>query len=373
MRLRAVHLQDFRNIAFTSLRFEGPRQFLLGPNGQGKTNLLEAVGLLTALRSFRTQELRPLIRQGQSEARLRFELDHERDGPCDVLVSLKSGEREVSVNEALLPRLADFVGRFPAVVFSSEDIQLLRGAPALRRKLLDLTLSVADPAYFAALRRYHQALKGRNALLRDPRATDAALASFEHPLAPEAASLAARRAAGVGELAEDLRAAYAMLSGAAAEEAPDIVYRPDVADVGDTEGFARLFASNRARDREALTTSRGPHRDDLTFRLKGRAARDFASEGQQRGLVVALRLAQATFFARRTGIQPLVLADDVLGELDPVRREGFWRAVGSGMQVVATGTEPPAAPPPGSPPWQFFDVQHGVFSAPTSPTDTPNA
>lgn len=355
MHLRQITLQQFRNIAAARIELRGRQQFFVGPNGQGKTNLLEAVGFFTALRSFRTTDHRVLIAQGQPEAGLAVELEHEAVGSTRIALKLRPGSKELWVDQSRVTRLGEFLGRFPTVVFSSQDQQLVRGAPAGRRRWLDLTLAATDPGYFQSLQAYHRALAGRNALLRRD-AADAELAAFERPLAASGARLVAARSAGIGVLSGSLASAYSQISDGA--EPVGLRYAPDVAEPDEAALLAK-FESARARDRQLRTTAAGPHRDDHDFMLRDRPAKDFASEGQQRALVLALRLAQARYFRERLRVQPVLLADDVLGELDPARRRRFWSALPGDAQVLATGTAPPDAEL-GT--WQLFEVDAGRFS-----------
>ncbi len=357
MHLRRLALQHFRNVAWAELALPAAGAALVGANGQGKTNLLEAVGLLTALRSFRQGDNRLLIAHGQPEAALRFELEHERLGATVVTLRLRPEGKEVEVDGTKVVRFGDFLGKFPTVLFSSQDNQLIRGSPSARRRWLDLVLAAMDANYLDALQRYHRALDGRNRLLKE-RAEAAQLAAFEQPLAAAGAAVVRARVAGVDALGARVRAAYAAI--APNLEAADLVYESDVAE-GDEASLAALFAANRERDLLMRSTSRGPHRDDIDLTLDGRSSRDFGSEGQQRSLVLALRLAQLGHFRERSGVRPLVLADDVLGELDAGRRARFWSAIEPGTQVLATGTAVPEGVAEG---WRVFRVERGTFTDP---------
>jgi DNA replication and repair protein RecF len=357
MILRKLHVQNFRNLPLAQLEFGGARTFFAGANGQGKTNALEAAGLLGALRSFRGAEPRDLIRHGAAEARVWCVLEHERDGAAEVEIVLRPRQRTVAVNGARCTKLGEFLGRFPVVALSSHDLQLLRGAPQGRRRALDLAISSLDFQYLAALRRYHTALDHRNALLRGPKAPAAeALAAFEAQLAPEAALITTIRKKVCAEMAGHLTLAYNRLANDAPEK-PELAYLPDAA-AETADAWRALWLESRARDLAMRTTTRGPHRDDFAFRLIDRDAKNFGSEGQQRGLVVAWRLAEAAWQHARTGIAPLLLADDVLGELDPARRTGFWRAASDAGQVLATGTVRPTGD---AVKWEVWNVQQGEF------------
>lgn len=367
MRFVQISLEHFRNIPLARLALEGGSQFLLGANAQGKTNLLEAVSYFSALRSFRTTDNRTLIAQGQKQARILCHCEHEQLGQTEVIITLQPGSKTIQQDGEKVTRLSDFLGLLPTVALSSDDIQLLRGAPALRRRLLDLILSSANADYFTALRRYHRALGERNGALKAfarasgsaRTAEEAVLASFEKVMATEAEQIARARVAGLANLGAELERAYAQISPE--PEAPALRYQPDCEPAANAATFLPLLVKNRERDALLGSTQRGPHRDDFSLLLQGRLARQYASEGQQRGLVLALRFAQAAYLEQARTIRPVLLADDIIGELDPLRREGFWRALGTERQVIATGTAAPLAGAGRD--WQIFNVANGTFTA----------
>lgn len=356
MRLRKLTLRHFRNVGFAALEFSGRQHFLLGANGQGKTNFLEAAGFVTALRSFRTTDNKLLIGHGQNNAALAYAIDHERQGETQVTIKLRHAGKELWCDQARVTKLADYLGRFPTVVFSSQDMQLVRGAPANRRRWLDLTLAAMDATYLRALQTFTRALAERNALLKSGRAATAELAAFEQALAPAAVELIRARHEGMVALDRALKVAYAKISDDA--EPAAIVYEPNFAEPSVEALLARLEAG-RARDQQFRSTLVGPQRDDFHFSVRHTAAKDFASEGQQRSLVLALRLAQAVWFQEKSGVRPVLLADDVLGELDPRRRARFWATIDPESQVIATGTHLPDAELGA---WQVFEVSDGAFS-----------
>ena len=355
MRLRRITLQHFRNIPFAELALDGRQQFFVGANGQGKTNLLEAAGFVSALRSFRTADTRMLIAHDRPEAALACEFEHEKFGTAKLVIKLRPGGKEVWCDGEKIIRLGDYLGRFPTVVFSSQDQQLVRGSPGLRRRWLDFTLAAMDTDYLRPLQTYHKALAERNALLKRNGGAGE-LGAFERPLAAAAAELQVKREAGVAELAEHLAVAYAQIAGGA--EKAGLRYMPDVT-AGNAQAWLGVFERGRSRDQQFRATLAGPHRDDLGLMLADRVARDFGSEGQQRSFVLALRLAQVSFFRARAGVEPLLLADDVLGELDPDRRRRFWATLGETRQVIATGTSLPDAELGA---WDVFRVAAGMFS-----------
>lgn len=353
VRFQKITLQGFRNLPLVEVMLAGARTFLCGANAQGKTNFLEAAGYVTALRSFRGADVRALIGLGQTQAGLGFTMGHEKFGESRLTVTLTPEGREVLWEQGKVTRLADIIGKFPTVVFSSQDGQFLRGAPALRRRWLDLTLAAMDPAYLGALQSFTRAVAERNMLLRQGGHDAGALEAFEHELAAHAVPLFAKRHTGAAELNELFLAAHARLVPEG--ETAGLVYAPDTA-VTTREEYAALLIKCRPRDTLMKSTERGPHRDDLELLLNGRPARQFASEGQQRCLVIALRLAQVAYFRRKGGVTPVLLCDDVLGELDPERRARFWASLEGEPQVIATGTSLPDA---GG--WQVLHVARGTI------------
>lgn len=334
-------MENFRNVELSRVVFGRPFHFLLGANGQGKTNCLEAISLVTALRSFRTSETRPLIRSGCKLARIRLVLQRERQvsGQDSVVISFDTRGKAVETNGKPETRFADFVGRFPTVVFSSDDSHLLRGVPALRRRFLDLTLSAVDREYFDALRGFHRALQERNLVLRSPGNPARLLDAYDAVMAPYAALLHERRSACLDALSPWAGEAYAIISGGSEE----LTLAPEAVELSSPQNYLDMLAADRERDVLNGVTRRGPHRDDIRLMLNGSDARQYASEGQQRGIVLALRFAQLRWLAEKTGEPPVILADDVLGELDPVRRKAFWHIVSDRFQVIASGTSLPDA------------------------------
>ncbi|MDR3229687.1 MAG: DNA replication and repair protein RecF [Puniceicoccales bacterium] len=362
MRLRRLRLSNFRNVAFADAPLDHPRVFLLGGNGQGKTNLLEAAGMLTALRSFRTQDISLLVRHGEKAAQIGFSLTHETEGDTEISLTLEPPKKTLLVDGELVRQLGDFAGRFPAVPFCAADIALLRGAPAARRRWLDIVVAGGDAAYFDALRRYHAALAGRNALLKQPATQTAQLSAFEKTLAPAAAKITTARRAALEALGRSLGRLCAEIG--LPENSAALAYAQDSAPgAGDTPAWETFFVRQRSIDILLRSTQRGPHRDDFSFSLGGYPARDAASEGQQRALVLGLELAWLERLRESRPVAPVVLADDILGELDPVRKAGFWRTLGSGCQVIATGT----VLPPDASSWHVLDVDNGSYHEQDAP------
>ncbi len=356
MRFLRVRLQNFRNIEFAEVDLSSPRVFLLGANGQGKSNLLEGLGLVTALRSFRTQSLSSLPKRGQSNFTCVYEVEHEEEGTTTLEIFSRGGSRSVKLASNAVTRMSDFIGKFPVVALSSADLMILRGSPAERRRFIDLTLSAVDREYYRTLRDYHRGIAERNRLLKRG-GSPAELTAFEIEIAPRALLLAKARAFGVEQVRSVLVEAYSEMADA--DEGPNLEFRESYP-CESVDSYLRMLHDSRKRDSLIGSTQKGPHRDDFTLSIITGGAREYASDGQQRGLCVALRLAQARFFSEHLKASPVILADDVLGELDPIRRAGFWRACPTEFQIVATGTERPPSCVNGD--WAEWSVLGGEFS-----------
>ena len=354
MRFTQLRLQNFRNIEFAELDLDAKRIFLLGLNGQGKSNLLEALGLTTALRSFRTQDLSALPRQGSDAYAVVFGLNHERHGAMELELQVANGRRTLQVDGERVTRMGNFIGRFPVVPLSSSDLMLLRGSPGERRRFMDMTFSSLSGDYYEALRMYHKGIADRNRLLKQG-GSDAELEAFESEVAPHASRLHSERDLGMDALRVVLGQVYSDLADG--NEGPALSYVPNGAQPT-PQAYQEMWAAQRARDRAIGATQKGPHRDDFKLDLQIGAAKEYGSDGQQRGLMVALRVAQAQLFLERLSIAPVLLVDDVLGELDPKRRAGFWKACPESFQVIASGT----TLPDDRDNWKFYRVSEGSFS-----------
>lgn len=355
MRFRTVAVSNYRNIKFARLDVDADRVFLLGRNGQGKTNLLEAIGYVTSLRAFRARENETLLGPEAPQAEILYEMDHERFDESVARVLIKKKGKEVSLDGEPVRRASDFVGKFPAVTLSSEDLSIVRGSPGGRRRFIDTFLCGIDRDYYVALQRYQKCVLERNALLKKAAPANQ-LKPFEMEMVGPALEIISKREKVIGELGSMASGFYETLSGSA--EAIGVSYRPNAAPK-DEAAYWELLERNRRRDTIMHSTSKGPHRDDFELDLNGRSAVDFASDGQQRSIALSLAFATIAYWRERFGVCPVLLVDDVLGELDPVRRERFWNALDDSIQLIATGTELPDSA--SGKKWLVYRVESGEF------------
>ena len=359
MRLRSVRLFQFRNVPNAAVSCDHPRVFFEGPNGQGKTNFLESVSFLQSLRSFRIADRSALIGHGLPSASIQASWQHEVQGDTDVSVILEKRSRRVAVDGEPVKRLSSYIGQFPSVMMASQDIQLIRGGPGERRRFLDMVFAGIDPEYLTLFQRFQKTLLERNQLLKRGR-SDAELNAFDKVWLPACWELTQYRAQAISGLSGVVETMYSRLAEGA--EKPGLHYAPNI-QVETLDEWSEVVKNTRERDRALRSTQKGPHRDDLKILLDDHLASAHASEGQQRGLVLALRFAELTWVHQQTGRLPVLLADDILTELDAQRRERFWRLTEdwADLQIIATGTAFPESEDVSQ--WMRYKVSDGGYKS----------
>jgi DNA replication and repair protein RecF len=334
MHLAHLRLRDFRNYTRLDVDFSPGFHLLLGGNAQGKTNILEAIYLIATLRSFRGVGGAQMVRHGQKGYFVGGKVVGQ--GEHDTKMYWSSRERSLSLDARPVRKLTDYLGVLRTVVFCTEDLQLIKGVARSRRRFLDLLLSQTYPAYLPLLQRYTRALRSRNALLKQPGSAAAALEGFSRELVKAGEEIIRLRRELIPKLSPIARLAYRRISSDAEELRLD--YQPSV-----KQDFGVELAQSRHREAAYRSTLIGPHRDDLQLLLNDRSAAQFGSEGQKRTLAIALKLAQAEYLTGLHGSPPVLLIDDIMGELDARRRGGFLplldRADQSHGQVFMTATE----------------------------------
>jgi len=332
--LSHLRLRDFRNYARLDVDFAPGFHVLLGDNAQGKTNILEAIYLMATLRSFRGVGGAQMIRHGAKGYFVGGNVVGQGDREIKIYWSAR--ERKLSLDGQPVKKLADYFGALRTVVFCTEDLQLVKGTARARRRFLDLLLAQTQPGYLSLLQRYLGAVRSRNALLKQRSPDEPSLESFSAEMVKLGNDLIRARRELAPKFSPLARLAYRRISNDAEELR--IEYQPSV-----KNDFAVELAQSRGRERSFRATLVGPHRDDVQLLLNEKSAAQFGSEGQKRSLAIALKLAQAEFLAGIHGSPPVLLIDDVMGELDVKRRSGFLplldQARKTGGQVFMTCTE----------------------------------
>ena len=311
MLVRSLQVTGHRNLAPLHLEPTPRFNVISGDNGQGKTNLLEAIYLVGTLRSFRTSQASELIAWGQSESRVAAQVT--RGGlERHYEIAFRNGRRSLRLDDKSPGRLRDYFGDFNVVLFAPEDLSVPRGSPSARRRFLDRAVFNYGAGFLEDAQRYARVLKSRNAVLRDPAPRVELLDVYDEQLATVGEKLLRARREYLAALAPGFAQAFEAITrtGLAAELAYE----------GVPEGtLAAATAASRARDVARRATSVGPHVDDLVFLLDGRAARAYASQGQLRALILAWKTAEMRLLAQIHGDAPVLLLDDVSSELDPAR------------------------------------------------------
>lgn len=315
MLLKDLKLRSFRNYRRLDWKVGPGVHALVGRNGQGKSNLLEAIYMLITMKSYRGARHQDMILknhkgyfiganiQSEIEARIKFYWGH--DG------------RKLSLNEESVSSLRDYLGVVKGVIFSSEDIQLIRGSGKFRRRFIDLICSQIVVGYLEKLQAYAKALKHRNALLKRPRVDQDLLQTFSHQLIQLGNSLTKARKEIIPQINSLSSDSISKITSGQQEQL-EIQYKPSV-----KEDFKTELEKAQKRDLISGTTSVGPHRDDLAITVNELEANSFASEGQQRSIVIALKLTQVRLLKQKFGYPPILLIDDVFGELDLDRKKAF--------------------------------------------------
>lgn len=373
LRLESLSLLRFRNYAQQDVEFCPGLNLLSGPNGHGKTNLLEAIHYGCLAHSQRTRKDKEMIAWGEKSFVLRL-VGRVGGGPGSAAANeprssqgmvgvalvqsveyMESGHKRVKVNGNESKRLSDLIGPFAVVAFSPEDLDLIRGGPLLRRRFLDVLLCQSSRDYLDSLRRYNQALKQRNSLLKQMGSADSSrnasiredvLLAFDAPLVEAGARITVLRRRALAELSPLATEAYGSISDAA--EALSLSLSGSASPAEDEDelrvAFLAKLLSLRVPERETGVTLAGPHREDLELLLSGKPVRDFGSQGQKRSVALSLKLASAHLLEAKNGVPPILLLDDVFAELDEDRRRRIGEMVRGRGQVFIANPRPADLP-----------------------------
>ncbi len=355
MYLKNLHLREFRNYVDQQVIFNSQKTIIVGNNAQGKSNLLEAVELLATLKSHRTTRDRELVLEGAVAGQVEG-IVKRAYGTAELTITFRNqGKRTIALNKEPLRRQIEFLGNLNAVQFSSLDLDLVRGAPESRRNWIDGLLVQLEPVYAHILYQYNQVLRQRNALLRairkqeqdksseisDIKIDTRQLQLWDAQLAAAGSRVTRRRARVLTRLAPIAQQWHDRISGKT--EVLEIAYNPNVEWTEDApekvqQAFLAKIEERRIAEYHQGKTVVGTHRDEIDFTIDGTPARYYGSQGQQRTLVLALKLAELKLIEEIIGEPPLLLLDDVLAELDPNRQNQLLETIGDRFQTLITTT-----------------------------------
>lgn len=337
MKVTQLTITDYRNYEHESVRFGDGINVLIGDNAQGKTNLLEAVYLCSVGRSARTPRDKELIRYGCNRAFIHMDTETRLTRERVEIVLDKAANKRIAVNGMPISRMGELMGVVSTVLFSPDEMRIVKESPQDRRRFMNIALSQISRAYFYALIRYNKILSQRNKLLKTGNVTDSALDVWDMQLADIGARIIKSRrgfVANLGQLAnnnhkfltddkESLVLGYESIDGETLEQI--------------NANFMRELGETRERDKQFGFTHVGAHKDDMSFHIDGIDVRSYGSQGQQRTASLALKLAEVDAFFGQKGEYPVLLLDDVLSELDKTRQIKLMNKVGN-LQTILTCT-----------------------------------
>ncbi len=336
--LRLIHIRNF-----TDKRIE-PKAgltLLLGENGAGKTNLVEAAYYSSFGKSFRTSNDNEMISLGEEEGTilLTYRVDTTEH---EIKIKMSRSQGKKCFLNSTPIRKKELMGLFKTVLFSPDELQLIKGAPLLRRRFLDMEIAQVSPRYYETLTNYTRAVQQRNAAFRQAQFTGrrAEVDLWDMQIAKGAAYLVKKRLETIEKMNRTVPAMEAALTGN--RESLEIRYRQSGEDKPQTDVEWYLYALSKSREEDArfFHTSVGPHRDDLTLLLNGLDISAYGSQGQQRTAILAMKLSEMEFIKEESGTYPVLLLDDIGSELDPARREALLTYLGNrDIQTLVTGTD----------------------------------
>ena len=350
MYCKKVKLNNFRNISECSIEFCDGVNILAGENAKGKTNLLEARFFASVGRSFRASSSNEMILFGKKNAVVSVDyMSEKKERGDNITIQLFSDKKKiVEKNHLRVERLSDIVGSFRSVLFCPEHLSLIKDGPLERRTYLDIAISRISPKYIRSLQRYAYFLKQRNALIKSAQKNrdvfDATIDLWSEQLATEAAEISVLRLQFIKRVKTIVSNCFEEMTGK--KESVDIIYRGSAALTEDEyldkelvkQKYMALLSSSHDREIMIGSTLWGIHKDDIEIKLNSKNARAFASQGQQRSLALALKLAEGEICKEEFGDYPVFLFDDVLSELDETRRD-YMLCFATGKQVIITTCE----------------------------------
>lgn len=332
--LQQLQLTNFRSYHRLTWHCRPDLNIIQGPNAAGKTNLLEAIGYLGFARSLRQQQDQQLATWGENSFQVKGICDDQQE-QLELSIIYHQHHKELTIN-GQHHRLIDLLGILPVIYFGPDDLNILKGGPVYRRQFLDREISIIDRLYCQGLQHYRRILLQRNRLLRDIKAGQGKRQELEPwniQLISTGIAIIERRKAFLEILEPVAAEIYGKMDG---WQGLTFVYRPGVSN---REEWLAKIAAGQEREIQAGLSLWGPHRDDFSLSISGHEARFFASQGQQRSAVLALKIAETRIFRQFLGKRPLLLLDDVFSELDYQRQQALLALLASAGQTFITTTE----------------------------------
>jgi DNA replication and repair protein RecF len=329
VKLEQLTIHHVRNIEFAELTF-GDMNVFVGSNAQGKTSVLEAIFLLAFTKSLRTNKEKEVIQYQQSQATIQGVV-WDQDYKTTYQIELRNDTKTTSINQDIVGKISDYVGNIPVVLFSPDDLELIKGEPGVRRRFFDLDVGQTSKYYLHEVMVYRQLLKRRNDQLRQGHPLDDYMMVLTERLALYGEQIVEKRKEFIDYLLPYVQAIHDVISDN--KEQITIEYTPKYQGT-----LFRDLSDKYQMDLQAQTTTMGPHRDDFEIRLNGKDASKYGSQGQQRSVVLSLKLGLANYIESLKHSPPLLLLDDVFSELDEVRVQALLDALPKDTQTFITAT-----------------------------------
>lgn len=333
MYIKQLELQNFRNYTHQIIKLNPKTNILTGNNGQGKTNILEAINMFSVGRSFRTSKDREMIKIGNS---LSFINGNIISGEREYKITIRLGteiKKAVKINDVPITGLSELLGIFNVVVFSPEDLSLIKGGPKERRSFLDREISQLKPKYYLSLRNYHKMLQQKNNYLKLNKIDNTLLDVYDEQLSKEGAAILKTRQEFLEEISKIAASYHEEISGGT--EKISLSYKASCM-AQDSNSYMDILRKNRSQDIEKRTSTKGIHRDDIDIKINGIELRDFGSQGQQRSAAISLKLSEIKLIKSQKGEYPVVLLDDIYSELDTTRQKTLTKSIRDTQTIITT-------------------------------------
>lgn len=367
MYIKEIELKDFRNYKELKAEFNPNVNIFIGQNAQGKTNLLESIYITSMGKSFRTNKDKEMIRFDSDFFRVRAQARKDDDLVVELAVN-REGKKGIKIDGVKATKLSQLFETIYIVVFSPEDLRIVKDEPEKRRKFIDRELCQIKPSYYNCLNQYRKALMQRNACLREfyagnPKTNEEVLDIWEQEMAEYGSRVIAYREEFVEKINRISSRIHEEITNH--KESLRILYEPSIPARGDLKNvFYETLKKNREHDKRRGTTGKGPHKDDLKLQVGGIDIRNFGSQGQQRTAALSLKLSEIKLIREETGESPILLLDDVLSELDQERQNYLIRFLAD-TQVFITTTELSREAEKNLGNIRYFSIQNGEIVSQT--------
>lgn len=328
MLVKSLKLNNYRNYTNENIIFDPNLNIIIGKNGSGKTNILESIVVVSNTKSFRTNNDQDLIKKGEEFSKIDLISDKN-----DFKVVINKKNKSLYINNNLIKRTSQFIGKLNAILFKPGDLELFNQSPSERRKLLDIEISKISNRYVLALVKYNKILKDKNKLLKENNPDETLLSVLDESMAPLIKTIIEEREKFFDVINEYISAMYTMISGKIVDI--HVNYKK----CSETYEVNEKIESSRNKDFYYHYTTFGPHHDDYEFIMDGYNLNSIASQGQKRMVLIAFKFALIKYIQKQTNKTPIVLLDDILSELDKDNQERLLNVIPSSAQVIITNTD----------------------------------